>query len=91
MLRCRFPCGLPGLVFVGRQVKIIISQAPTVRVHCECGLEGLVGDLEAALVWAFHEGIRHGRGTKVEIAVDITLRVENLTRPEENLNGLGIP
>jgi hypothetical protein len=71
-------------------VKISITQSPTVRVQCECGQEGLVADLEAAVVWAFHEGLRHGKGTRIDVIVDLTLHVINQSSDTSAKRGLGI-
>jgi hypothetical protein len=75
---------------MGRQVKIIITQAPSVHVRCECGLEGLVCDLEAAIVWAFHEALRHGRGCRLDISVEIMLKIANERSPATEPPSLGI-
>lgn len=59
-------------------MRVIIDSSGGVTVRCECSLEGRVADLEAAVVWAFHEALRHGPGSHFKIAVDITLDVEHV-------------
>ncbi len=70
-------------------MKISITQDPVVRVQCECGLAAHVPDLEAAVVWAFHESVRHGKGSKLDMTVDITIHAHNMTQKEKNDEGLG--
>lgn len=55
-----------------------ISDRPPVTVVCECSLVGKVADLEAAVVWAFHEALRHGPNSRFRISIEIVLDVENL-------------
>jgi len=57
-------------------MRVSIKMDKPVNVRCECGLEAIVADLEAAVHWAFCEGLRHGRGCNLDIAVDIMLHVE---------------
>jgi hypothetical protein len=59
-------------------MRITIDQKGGVTVRCECTAMAIVADLEAAVHWAFLEGLRHGRGCHIDINVDMTLHVENL-------------
>jgi hypothetical protein len=59
-------------------VRITITSKVPVVVKCECGMEGLVADLEAAVHWAFCEGLRHGRGCSLDILVEYMLHVEHV-------------
>jgi len=59
-------------------INIRIKDRPPVHVRCECTNEANVADLEAAVHWAFLEALRHGRGCSLDIAVDITLHIENV-------------
>lgn len=59
-----------------RPLKVHIDMKQPVVVRCECGLESAVADLEAGIHWAFLEGLRHGAGCSLDIAIDMTWHVE---------------
>jgi hypothetical protein len=89
MLRLDFCPGLPDFLGLERQVRISITQSPVVRVQCSCGLSACVTDLEAAVIWTFHESIRHGKGWKIDVLVDITLHAENyVTQTDDGKLGI---
>lgn len=72
-------------------MRVRIDTRVPVTVSCECGNTAPVADLEAAVVWAFHEGLLHGHGCHLEILVELTLLVEVATKIDPNQGKLGIP
>jgi len=58
-------------------VKISIDMRTPIRVQCECTSQAVVADLEAALHWAFLEALRHGKGAKFSVCLEIMLDVEH--------------
>jgi len=58
-------------------MRITVKMDRPVFVRCECGIESWVADLEAAVHWAFCEGMRHGRGCNLDMVVEMMLHVEH--------------
>ena len=67
-------------------MRVTIESKGWVDCRCECGNEGRVADLCAALHWAWCEILRHGPGSEIEIVVDLTFVARS-----EKPSGLGIP
>jgi len=68
-------------------MKVMIEMKKFVVCKCECGMEGRVADLCAALHWAFTEALRHGPGCHLDIAVDLTFQVTTVAPSGLTISG----